>query len=703
MEKYLFAVLLIAALIVFVYIQNKKKQNVEHFQTEYIKDMFKYLDGIKKYNNDKKIKKEKIEQEKNKKYKSMAKMKKEKIFITGATQGLGNIIAKFCLKFKCQMYISGRKEKDVEKLLEELKSSNDNQYIFGSAADLTKDKELNKLFDDVKRKMGCPTIFINCAIASKSAAYISTKSEKDWKNEIDLNIKAMVLLSQKVAYRMYINKINGRVINFSTYKSKNIKLNYMTPDKIVTESMLEKFSNVFSEEMFSYNIAITTIRLDEEVNTGKFKFLDLNTKKSPLTKAFQNIFKTSPKKIIPAIEYTMRAPVKEITGKIISTDNFIKNRELMPIVAPNKLKNDSDVYDNVILTKTISRKNQDDFTTLTKQNPHNPSKKVKSFLKGNKKIFNKFNTMGKYDLILDNVIAKKIGVNEDQIVFFKTEFDAIKRLFELFVSKGSEIVSTNPPWAYLELCAIEAKAMLNLTTLENTIGRELDINYRYISFSAKTKIIYLSSPNNISGQCIKNNKAWKKFFEKIPDNILVIIDQRYFEFVYETKELDKDKPDMLDAINLMKNHKNVIVFRSFNNFYSIENLEICYFIADSSITNFFKKSQVINSIDRFTEGLALTVINDPYYEKTKKKIQQEKQRMFRTLDKAKIDYYNSDANFFLIETNSNRDIIMSEFESEKIILYNSFDGFNNYWTLPISKEKTNTKVLEIIQYDNMDN
>ena len=160
---------------------------------------------------------------------------------------------------------------------------------------------------------------------------------------------------------------------------------------------------------------------------------------------------------------------------------------------------------------------------------------------------------------------------------------------------------------------------------------------------------------------------------------------------------------MLDPIKLMKEHKNVIVFRSFNNFYSIENLELCYFIADKTIADFFKKSQVINPIDRFIEGLALTVIDDSYYEKTKKKIQKERQRIFRILDKAKIDYYDSDANFFLIETSSNRDIIMAEFEAEKLILYNSMDGFNNYWTLPISTNKTNTKVLEIIQYDGIDN
>ena len=49
---------------------------------------------------------------------------------------------------------------------------------------------------------------------------------------------------------MYIYDKKGRIINFTTYRSKKSKLNYMTPDKIITESMIETFSNVFADEMF---------------------------------------------------------------------------------------------------------------------------------------------------------------------------------------------------------------------------------------------------------------------------------------------------------------------------------------------------------------------------------------------------------------------------------------------------------------------
>ena len=79
----------------------RKKAEVEHFQTNYLKDFHKYLDGIKSYNLKKREKKDKIEEDKNNKYKSNKKMKEEKILITGATSGIGNVIVKYITKYKC--------------------------------------------------------------------------------------------------------------------------------------------------------------------------------------------------------------------------------------------------------------------------------------------------------------------------------------------------------------------------------------------------------------------------------------------------------------------------------------------------------------------------------------------------------------------------------------------------------------------------
>ena len=66
----------------------RRKREVEHFQTNYLKDFNNYLESIKTFNQKKRDKREKIEDQKNKKYTNDKQMTKEKILITGATSGI---------------------------------------------------------------------------------------------------------------------------------------------------------------------------------------------------------------------------------------------------------------------------------------------------------------------------------------------------------------------------------------------------------------------------------------------------------------------------------------------------------------------------------------------------------------------------------------------------------------------------------------
>ena len=165
MERKLIILSLGLTIVLLFVIMYRRKREVEHFQTNYLKDFHKYLDGLKTYNMDKRKKKEKIQEQKNKKYKSDSKMSKEKILITGATSGLGYTIVKYVTKFKCPIFITGKNEESLKKLKTELEEFTEPVYY--GKYDLTKEKSIKKLFNQVVKEMGVPTIFFNCAIYTK--------------------------------------------------------------------------------------------------------------------------------------------------------------------------------------------------------------------------------------------------------------------------------------------------------------------------------------------------------------------------------------------------------------------------------------------------------------------------------------------------------------------------------------------------------
>ena len=71
-----------------------------------------------------------------------------------------------------------------------------------------------------------------------------------------------------------------------------------------------------------------------------------------------------------------------------------------------------------------------------------------------------------------------------------------------------------------------------------------------------------------------------------------------------------------------------------------------YYCQNDSVIDLIKKTQLINPTDYFSEQLALTVLDDKYYQKVKEEIAKERITFQSKLKKNNINYFDSDANFF---------------------------------------------------------
>lgn len=667
----------------------------EHFQISALTTMNnrlkKFNEGIRKSRPGYKKEQEEKLKSKYSKFKPIKpkELKDSKILITGSTRGLGLEIAKEVNKHKPILIITGRKQSNVDKIVNLLKRTNED--VYGFAVDLSTKGSSETLFNLVYDKVGVIDILINNAFMSKGSRFLITKNEEDWSQEFNVNINSSIVLSQKFAYKMKVYKVKGRIINISSYISKSTNTLQNSGSEILFKNMLEKFTNMMAEELYNEKIAVTTIRIDDLLNTGFKNFLTESLEQSKsFSDTFGKFMGTDPKNVMPVINYTLTAPFHEISGKVISSKAFLENEKLSKIVPSHNLKLNKDIYKNVVYTKTIKR-NEKGKVYLVKQNPYKTSPRIINHMKKSNKHFNNVNTISKYDVILDNVIAKKLKIKPENIVFFKNEYDCIKKLIEILVPKYQEIVSIFPSFEILQLIGYENKIEIKYGMMEIKKDKFFVPDYdRLLNLiNTKTKLVYLSSPNIVSGQNIVDNKEFRLFLEAIPDNIPVLIDQRFIDFCSEINK------ETLNPIKYLKK-ENLIILRTFNNFYSIENLELTYLITNIELANLIRTTQVINPIDKFTEDLALKVYNDKYYDSIREKIKQERKRVFQILKENDIKYLESDTNFFLISTNTTRDEIKKDLEKRGIFLYSSFDGHDAYWTIPLGTKKTNDLVLDTI-------
>ncbi len=615
------------------------------------------------------------------------------IIITGSTRGIGYEVAKTLNKFNCKLVIHGRTQSKVDSIVEELKVRNPN--VIGMAADLSEKKEIDKFFKFVTKNHSKIYALINNAWTAKGTKELTTKSFKDWKSELATNVDSIFLLTQKVIQHMRRYDTKGRIINVSSFASKLKVANSFSASQILSKSLMEKMSEILAEENYMYNIAVTTIRIEDKINTGMFSNSDKKGMPRYVVSAMDGMetvagyFSEKPGKIIPLFTYALKAPFHEITGKLISSNAYLINPKLSKIIPSHQLILNDKVYKKAETTKSFHKNDDSGNTYLVKQNVYGPSPKVQKLIKSvdiQDKIFNKQST---YKGDLDKIIANKLNINRNQITFFKTEFDAIKKILELFVTKYNEVITPYPAYSYLFMLSFEKKIELKHITLDKKSDVDIQPDYSLIKkfTTPRTKLVYLSSPNFITGQSIKPEE-FEKFLETHPDNIPIFIDQSFLEF--------SNNKNALNPIKYL--NKNVIVLRSFNNFYGFENLELSYIIANKEISDVLKSSQIMDiPINRYMEEIAIKAYTDTEYNEMIKKVtQKERKRLYQEYSDNNIKFFPSEVNYFLIDNSKERQDNKELLEKNSVILYESDDAFNDYWTMPIMDKQTNDKVLNII-------
>ena len=138
--------------------------------------------------------------------------------ITGATGGLGKEIAKQLLINNCNLFLTAKNEKRLQKLKNELETYNHNKckisYRSGNLSNLN---HIKQIISKVRKDFGSIDILINCAGIFVSKP-ISTSTLEDFQKVYDVNIRAPFLFCKEFSKDM-IKKRWGRIINMGSSSS----------------------------------------------------------------------------------------------------------------------------------------------------------------------------------------------------------------------------------------------------------------------------------------------------------------------------------------------------------------------------------------------------------------------------------------------------------------------------------------------------
>lgn len=235
---------------------------------------------------------------------------------------------------------------------------------------------------------------------------------------------------------------------------------------------------------------------------------------------------------------------------------------------------------------------------------------------------------------LKNIIAKEFSVKPENILQGNGSDELIYYLITTF---GGPVLFPEPTFS---MYGIIAKS-LGEKTIPIALNESFDLDIEQILScikKEKPKLVFLSSPNNPTGNCFSSEKILK-IIEKTAQKSLVIVDEAYQPF--SSKK---------GFIPLLNDYENLVIMRTLSKI-GMAALRTGFLIAHVEIIEQINKVRLPFNLNSFSQAIACEILRKKeLLNKYIKSICNERDRLFIEMLKIKeIKPYPSEANFILFK------------------------------------------------------
>jgi histidinol-phosphate aminotransferase len=200
---------------------------------------------------------------------------------------------------------------------------------------------------------------------------------------------------------------------------------------------------------------------------------------------------------------------------------------------------------------------------------------------------------------LRSALAEHHGVALEEVIIGAGADGVIDLLSQATLDAGDEIVCGWPSFPSYVLDALKLGAVPRKVPLREHV---YDLEAMLAEVGPRTKLVYVCHPNNPTGTANRRDELLA-FVERLPEHVLAVVDQAYFEYV--------DDPDYADGVDeLFKKGKRVAVLRTFSKIYGLAGLRVGYGIAPKDVVTATSKVRRAFDVAATAQAAALASLGD---------------------------------------------------------------------------------------------
>jgi len=261
---------------------------------------------------------------------------------------------------------------------------------------------------------------------------------------------------------------------------------------------------------------------------------------------------------------------------------------------------------------------------------------------------------------LRDVLSSKFEIDSKRIICGAGSDQIFDLTCQLFLEPGDEVIVTEFGFIMHRIYASLHKAKVLLAKEENF---KASVDEILKKVTDKTKIVFIANPNNPTGTYLSSDEMLK-LRKKLRNNILLVVDDAYFEFL--------NKDDFTSGLDLFKDKANVLITRTFSKIYGLAGLRLGWGYSSQEIIDAMYQIKPPFNVNRAALAAGIEAVKDNDW--TKRAIEHNtvwSKKIFFILKEYKIRTNEPTANFFLMnfdETKINSDEAFEKLATKRLIL-----------------------------------
>ena len=237
-------------------------------------------------------------------------------------------------------------------------------------------------------------------------------------------------------------------------------------------------------------------------------------------------------------------------------------------------------------------------------------------------------------------LCEHLGISEANLVVGNGSNELLRLIAQAVLAPGDECVFAWPSFVvYPMVCQLMGATEVRVPL---GAGEVHDLAVMAEAITERTKLVFLCNPNNPTGT-IYARSQFEAFLDRVPDNVMVIIDEAYFEYATSA--------DYPDGLAYFDGRRGLGVLRTFSKIYSMAGARVGYGVLPEPVVSALNKIREPFNVNTVAQvGAYYSLDDQEEVRRRRDENQEQKMHLYSCFDRLGISYAPSETNFVYVHT-----------------------------------------------------